>query len=247
MKDEARQWFGTLERTALPGRIADRILTLIKERQLSPGDKLPAERELADLMDVSRPPIREALHALSIMNVVRNRHGSGWYVTSLEPDLLVEHLDLVFTLQDNTYLELFQARKVLEVGMAEMAASSISPAEIAQLVDCLERSEATVNDDPDAFLQADLRLHAIIASSVKNPILTRMASALARISLHSRQRTNRLREVRHQAVDDHRAIVRALRARDPQAVRDAMLVHLSRVEENFKRAISSGTDEKGQG
>src|SRR5512146_521879 len=92
--------FGPFEKDVLPKKIATRLLSLIKEKHLRPGDKLPPERELAVMMQVSRPSLREALRALSIINIIEIRQGDGTYVTSLEPELLIEPLDFVFSLDD---------------------------------------------------------------------------------------------------------------------------------------------------
>lgn len=237
--------FGRFEKEILSEKIAERILSLIKERQLRPGDSLPPERELAALMAVSRPSLREALRALSIMNVIEHRHGSGTFVTSLEPELLVEHLELIFTLHDNTYLNLLQARKVLEAGLAELAAASISDAELTKLEDCLTRSAQSI-DDPEAFLQIDLELHKTIADAARNDILRRIMAGLARLVLYSRRRTSVLPEVRNQTLRDHRAIVTALKARDPRAARQAMLDHLNHVEEGLKKVMASTQNPPGQ-
>lgn len=88
--------FTVVPRSTLPEEVANRLLTLIRERELRPGTKLPAERSLAGMMDVSRPVVREALRALSLMRVVDIRQGDGTYVTSLEPRQLIAHLDFVF-------------------------------------------------------------------------------------------------------------------------------------------------------
>lgn len=101
--------FGEMKRDILSEKIANRLLTLIKEKQLRPGDCLPPERELAQMMKVSRPSLREALRALQLMNIIKNRQGSGNYITALEPAKLVEHLDIVFALDNSTYQDL-QAR-----------------------------------------------------------------------------------------------------------------------------------------
>ena len=115
-----------LRKDVLSERIAHSLLNLIKEKQLRPGDRLPPERELAAMMKVSRPSLREALRALQIMNIIDNRQGSGTYITSLEPERLIEHLDIIFTLNDTTYSELFEARKILEAGVAGLAARDIT-------------------------------------------------------------------------------------------------------------------------
>jgi DNA-binding transcriptional MocR family regulator len=97
--------YGVFARELLPERIASRLVSLIAERHLRPGDKLPSERDLAAAMQVSRPSLREALRALAMLNVVEIRQGSGTYVTSLRPEVLVEHFDFVFALDDATFAE----------------------------------------------------------------------------------------------------------------------------------------------
>ena len=145
--------------------ISAEILDLLRQKELRPGDKLPPERELAEMLGVSRPSLREALRALSIMKVVEVRQGDGTYVSALKPEELVEHLEFVFMLDDSTLLQLFEARKIVETGNVFLAAQRITEEELAALQQCLEESERSVND-PDAFLLADVELHEIITHFV---------------------------------------------------------------------------------
>ncbi len=228
--------FGTFEKDVLPKKIAARVLSMIKEKRLGPGDKLPPERELAAMMQVSRPSVREALQALSLMNVVEIRQGAGTYITSLKPELLVEPLDFVFSLDNSTLLELFEARKILEVGIAAMAAQQITDDEVAALETCLEKSaEAIRSEDFEAFLQADLELHKIITQASHNPILNRFMDSINQLGLVSRRQTVALPNLAQESAEDHRTIVAALKAHDPEAARQAMLQHLHRVEQALKK------------
>ncbi len=229
MNQDYKVQFGTLERTILSEQIADRIIQMIKDRHLRPGDMLPPERELAVMMGVSRPSLREALRALSIMDIIDNRQGSGTYITSLQPDRLVEHLDIVFALDNSTYLNLFAARRIVEVGLAELAAKTITDEEIEGLQTCLMRSFETV-DDEEKFLESDLELHNRITSATKNSILLLFMRSINKLSLSSRHRTGKFPEVRRQTLEDHKKIVEALSRRDPVDVRQAMLDHLNYIE-----------------
>jgi GntR family transcriptional repressor for pyruvate dehydrogenase complex len=240
-KKTAEVPFETLKRDVLSEKIAHSLLNLIKEKQLRPGDRLPPERELAAIMKVSRPSLREALRALQIMNIIDNRQGSGTYVTSLEPERLVEHLDIIFTLNDSTYIELFQARKILEAGIAELAAHTISADEIADLEACLERAREALND-PEDFLEIDLELHRKILEATGNKILSLFMRSISQLSILSRRRTAEHFDVRRQTIEDHRVIVQALKSRDPVASRQAMLGHLSHVEVRM-RQIQQTKDE----
>ena len=223
-----------LRKDVLSERIAHSLLNLIKEKQLRPGDRLPPERELAVMMKVSRPSLREALRALQIMNIIDNRQGSGTYITSLEPERLIEHLDIIFTLNDTTYNELFEARKILEAGVAGLAARDITDETIGELELCLESAQAVI-DDAEAFLEIDLDLHRKILESTGNTILSLFMRSISQLSIYSRRRTGERLDVRRQTVEDHRAIVQALKSRDPAAARGAMIDHLSHIEQAMKQ------------
>lgn len=229
--------FGTFEKDVLPDQIASRILSLIKEKQLGPGDKLPAERELAAMMRVSRPSLRSALRSLSLLNIIEIRPGAGTYVTSLDPDLLTQPLEFVFSLDDSTLLQLYAARKILEVGIAALAAQLITDEEIAGLEDCLEKFNAAMDNDETRF-QVDLELHEKITKAARNPILTRFMSSINQLSLASRRRTAGIPGVSTQSAEDHRAIVAALKDRDPEAASQAMLKHLQNIEQILEQIVS---------
>lgn len=234
---ESDSLFGTFKKSAISEDIVESLLSLIRERELRPGDKLPAERELAAMMHVSRPSLREALRALAIMNVIEIRQGDGTYVTSLKPELLMSHLDFVFALSDSAFLELFQARKVLEPGIVAMAAERIDDAELIALEECVDRSLALV-DDHHAFLEADMELHERIARAAKNSILAQFMASISQLGKVSRRRTVALPGVTRQSVQDHLAIVAALKERDPAAARAAMLHHLRNVERELAHQVS---------
>ncbi len=225
--------FGAIKKSALSEDIVQRLLTLIRERELHPGEKLPPERELASLMGVSRPSLREALRALSIMNVLEIRQGDGAYVSSLEPNLLMAHLDFVFALTDSTFLELFEARKVLEPGIAAMAATRINADELERMEACHRQSLDQIDDHAE-FVAADIALHDLIAQAAKNSILERFMAGIRQLGQVSRQRTVERPGVPRQSVQDHRAIIDALHKRDPQAASQAMLHHLDHIEREFK-------------
>lgn len=225
--------YGVFARDMLPERIATRLVSLIAERQLHPGDKLPPERELAVAMGVSRPSLREALRALAMLNVVEIRQGSGTFVTSLRPEVMVEHFDFVFALDDATFAELLEARQMIEPALASAAASHASSDELERLRACVARA-ASHSDDPNAFLEADLELHEIIAAAAHNQIIARFMSSLTRLGMASRRRTVALPGVRTQSVKDHAAMVDALARRDPEAAAEIMRKHLANIRDSLR-------------
>jgi GntR family transcriptional repressor for pyruvate dehydrogenase complex len=225
-------------KNALSEDIVKRLLALLKEKKLQPGERLPPERELAERLQVSRPSLREALRALSIMHVVEIRQGSGTYISSLEPKRLVEHLDFVFALADSTYLSLFEARKVVEVGICALAAERITDEDIVRLEGCLEKSLSGLND-ADLYFQADVELHEIITEAAASPILSRIMASIRQLSHASRRRTAVLPGIAHQVIEDHRAIIHALKQHNPEAARIAMYHHLTHVEQRLLDDLAS--------
>ena len=226
--------FHTISKSAVAEDIVAQLLSMIREKKLRSGDKLPSERDLALMMDVSRPSLREALRTLSVMGVINLRHGSGTYVTTLEPAKLVEHLDFVFSLDDSTYVQLFETRKALEPPICALAAQRITEEEIAQLEECLSRSRMGLIDY-EAYLQADLDLHEIIVTAARNPLLQRFMSSLRSLGKASRKRTATLPGVVEQTIQDHQSIIQALRAHQSEAAHQAMFVHLEHVEQHLKQ------------
>ena len=213
----------------MPQQIVARLLDLIQQRHLEPGDRLPAERELAATMGVSRSSLREALRALTVLGVTEMRHGTGTYISSLEPELLVRHLSFVLSLSDQASDQLFEARKVVEPAMAALAAQRIDDGTLDLLDACVERAPAAI-DDAEAFMETDLELHDAIRVAAENAILGRFMESIRALGLASRRRTGARRAVHEQSLKDHRQIVAALRAHAPEAASAAMHRHLENVE-----------------
>jgi GntR family transcriptional repressor for pyruvate dehydrogenase complex len=236
--------YGTFQKDVLSERIVGKLLTLIREKQLHPGDRLPPERELAVIMGVSRPSLREALRALSIMKVIENRQGSGTYVASLKPEQLIEHLDFIIALNDSTFHDLFAARRILEAGMVSLAAQNITTEELEKLDKLVECSAGSI-DEPEAFMQADMDLHTRIAQAARNQILSLFMSAINDLNIASRRRTGEDPQVRRQTLSDHRAILAALKKHDPQSASQAMLDHLDHVERKLNEPPGTGTAQEG--
>jgi len=234
--------FGIFNRDLLPDRIAERLVSLIAERKLRPGEKLPSERDLAAMMQVSRPSLREALRALDMMKIVEIRHGSGTFVASLKPERLVEHFDFVFSLDDSTFTQALDARAMLEPSLAAAAARNASEAELAEIRACSERAALSVHD-PKLFLEADLELHQLITAAVHNQIIARFMSTLSRLGIASRMRTVALKGVREQTLQDHQAIVDALLRRDAQAAASIMQKHIYNISKSLNESV---LQEKGE-
>src|SRR6188768_4532681 len=117
------------------GQVVAHVRGLIDRGSLRPGDRLPAERDLAQQIGVSRPTVRAGLHALAAMGVVRSRHGSGTYIPDGPPMLGSEPLSFLAALHGFTRTEMYEARRILEVGVAGLAAERATPEQIAAMAE----------------------------------------------------------------------------------------------------------------
>jgi GntR family transcriptional repressor for pyruvate dehydrogenase complex len=203
------------------------VRDLIVRGRLRPGDRLPAERELATRIGVSRPSVRAGLHALAAMGVVRSRHGSGTYIPDGPPALGSEPLSFLAALHGFTREEMYEARTILEVEAAALAAERATPEHLATLADEVAGLFES-RDNPQLFLLHDINFHRGVADAAKNPIvgtLVGMVSALyyeRRRATAERASDSDLRD----AAEAHRRIYQAIRARDAMAARRAMSDHL---------------------
>jgi GntR family transcriptional repressor for pyruvate dehydrogenase complex len=204
------------------------IKEMIVDGRLVSGQKLPPERNMATQLGLSRPTLREAIRTLIAMNILVARHGDGTYVTSLSPELLTQPLDFVLTLDGSGVFDLFDVRRFLEAGAAALAAVRAEDAELDHAQSLVDDVQVHA-DDLAAVIEHDLELHSAIVSAARNPLLGSLIDSLSGLSEKTRARTVRLPGVARQTLDDHAAIVAALRARDPQLAHQAMAGHLTRV------------------
>ncbi|MDP9364921.1 MAG: FadR family transcriptional regulator [Chloroflexota bacterium] len=238
--------FLPVRRINLPEEVANRLLTLIVDGRLQPGEKLPGERELAAELGVSRPSLRQALRALAMMNILEIRHGDATRVGQLSPESLVRPFEFLLKLENTTILQVFEARKLLEVEVAGLAAERIEPTELALLQATVEAATKRM-DDPEAFLLADVDLHLAIASAARNPVLKALVVSIAGLGCATRRHTTYDDRMRAQAAEDHRAIVRAVAGRNAAAARAAMQAHLDHAEATLNRLIGNTANDGRRG
>lgn len=225
---------GEFHSVSVPDRITDRILHLIRTKKLNPGDQLPPERDLAEIMQVSRASLRESIRSLAMVNILEMRQGSGTFVSSLKPELLVEKLEIVFSVNDSTFLDLIKARQVVEPGLAMLAAQNLTDSHADLLRDILARSWKCLEHDPQQFPALDVEFHVSIAEIANNATLKQFLRSVTRLSVASSQRTATDTTSISSAIGQHETITEAILSRDPSAASAAMLVHLRGVERKIK-------------
>lgn len=207
----------------------DRIKGLILSGALGPRDRLPTERELAEQLNISRPTIREAIRALTALNILESRQGDGTYVTSLDPRELAKPIDFLLRVDQDSLAFLFETRQVLEVGLARLAALRALPEDIERLEKLRDEYRDAI-DDPEACVQLDLSFHETVADSARNPIMASLLASVAALGVESRRRTVQSDAVREATVADHARIASAIERHEPEVAADAMREHLRHVQ-----------------
>jgi DNA-binding FadR family transcriptional regulator len=225
--------------TAIPrNAVAQSAIATIKEMivrgELRAGQRLPAERDLAAQLALSRPSLREAIRALIALNILESKHGDGTYVSSLDPELLSEPIDFVLQVNDQALLSLFEARRVLEAGVAALAAERATDLELSELDDFVKEGRGKLSD-PDAFIEHDVEFHERLRRLARSPVLASLLSSVSALSIASRRRTAQDGATRARALADHGAMTRALRARDADAAKALMVAHLEHVQNALKK------------
>lgn len=224
--------FRSIQRVpAAAGEVINNIKQMILDGKLTPLQRLPSEKDLAEALGVSRPTVREAVRGLMTLNIVESKHGDGTYVTSLEPMLLAAPIDFLLRVDEGGFTALTDARIVLECGIAELAASRVTSDGIARLEKLTGDYEAAI-DDISRCIELDLAFHQELAVVADNPILSSLVATLAALGLQSRTKTAQNDRMRAAAHGDHIAITKAVASGDPAAARAAMVSHLSHVQES---------------
>lgn len=219
-----------VESQRLYQQVAEQIGELIRRGEFRAGDRLPAERDLARQLGVSRPVVREAMIALEIAGLVEVRTGSGIFVRSAETN--AAHPVVLPDVGPSPF-DLIAARKLLEPEIALTAATSLSQADldgIAEALHLMREAQAAGRD----VKSADRLFHTRIAAATGNTVLASIVDQLWEHAcvpifggLHAH---TKLPNHERAALAEHAEILSALQRRDALAARDAMRAHLARTE-----------------
>jgi DNA-binding FadR family transcriptional regulator len=215
-------------------RIAQKLASSIASGEYKIGQRLPSERELAQAFEVSRPTIREAIIALELDRLVEVRVGSGVYVMNKEPP------GGKAGATDIGPFESLEARRSIEGEACALAAARIDDAQLEALQELL--AEMRTENEHDVVLSedADRRFHELIAEATQNSGMIAAVKMLWDARARSPQNRSLSAKVRASGIkpriDEHTAILKALKQRNPDAARAAMRDHLTRVIDALLKA-----------
>jgi GntR family transcriptional repressor for pyruvate dehydrogenase complex len=207
-------------------KIADQLLDLIKVKKLGPGDRLPPERKLSDLLEVSRPSLREALHILQARGLVAIRHGQGTFV---EEPLVAQELRASVLSREHDLNELYDAREVLEVPAARWAAEKATKENLRILRATLNQMDSIANSvkiDYEQLKFLDAKFHLTIVGIVQNRFLDQTLHVLQEVMGMSMETTLRLPGRIEISAREHLAILDAIENGDGNLASKLVLSHI---------------------
>lgn len=219
--------WGSLKRetTSLTDTISLSLERLILEGNLVDGDRLPPERELAAQLGVSRNSLRDALRSLELHGLIERKQGRGTVVRdrsqSPRGDVLASGLDL----HNGDFMQAIDVRACIEPPIAARAAVRVSALDVAQLERLLDDMARDI--DVEEFRRLDRLFHRAIAQYTHNPLLLRLLDRVSEIIEVTRRSLPITRTTRRRAIEEHRAIVDAIAAHDPDAAYAAAAEHIS--------------------
>jgi GntR family transcriptional repressor for pyruvate dehydrogenase complex len=213
-----------VDRKPIYEQVSDRLREFIDVNELQPGDRLMAERELAQQLSVGRSSIREAITALRAQGLVDVRHGEGIYLLR-RPEELISSLatELIETHVNHPYI--WETRQALETQCARLAATRATPEDLAEIDEALTVMAAEIKDGKPG-LEGDRRFHLGVTNASHNPILIQLLGGI-RESLSRTSETSLTRSGQPaKSLKDHRAILTAIRSKNSTRAADQMLRHL---------------------
>ncbi|WP_027185474.1 FadR/GntR family transcriptional regulator [Desulfovibrio inopinatus] len=214
-----------LDRRGVAEQVEQCILDLVNTGRLHPGDRLPSERRLAEMLGVSRGTVRHALKNLEKTDVLVIRPGSGAFVASGEDEAKVDALMASVARGRNTLREVMEVRSLLEPHIAEMAASKAEPADVAGLVRILQ-SQKRALEAGRTGRHEDSAFHAALVRLANNAVLTELVEGITHILEESRSPHLQSAMRKNASVKYHEMIVEAISKGDPEAARKAMINHM---------------------
>ena len=231
-----------LKREPLHWQIAANIEEMISTDQLQVGDKLPPERELAELFEVSRPTVREALCLLQQRGLVEMKIGKGTYIKEFISDTVIESIERFSKLSNCSHEDLLTVRYIIEPEIAALAAQNATDDQLAQLEQLVRNIEdKKYYHNAQRFADVDCKFHMKIAEASHNELIIAFTGGLQGgmkrwlISQYNRDHMT-------ESCNIHRCLYEALTMRNPVAAREAMQNHMDMTRRNSQAVLATVDD-----
>jgi len=225
--------FQSLQSEKFSEQISRQLLQKIIEGHYKPGDRLPAERDLATIFSVSRVVVRESISSLEAKGIINVRQGRGTTVNAIDQWNTLDPQVLLLLHGDEVFEQLMETRRIIEPDLAALAAERITAVELELLRSISDLPE---DDSIEEHVIRDMSFHLHIAKATHNPVLLMVLSSTADLLREARRRIFIVPGELAKARMWHLAIFSAIEKRDPQAALEAMAAHMEQVRIGLARS-----------
>lgn len=221
-----------VERITADVIVAEQLKKWITENNMQPGDKLPTEQVLSEELGVARHTLREGIKRLSQLGIVSSKTGSGLYICDVNFDNMSEYMQFLKQWGYISLPDIYSVREMLECSVAREAASKASEQQLLDMENCLELMRECIQDgDFASYVQQDVEFHLRLADSTGNHLLSGIISAMRKVFMEHMSQLDSKTAVN--SFEQHQAILKAVRARDPKLAEAQMRKHLSDTEGTY--------------
>ena len=224
------------ERRSVSEQVAHRILSMVKSGNLRPGDRLPTEQQMGIAFGISRPALREALKALSLMGILESRQGGRYSVTDLSPSRLIAPFNVMLSTNDFDVNEHFEARLVVDLELVRLCALRASAEQRERIMKHAVDGRAFFQDSI-GFRLLDIEFHQSLNDGADNRMLSAMAQGLYDVGLDIRRVASEMKGNIKKSVMQHIEIAEAIAQRDPAKATKAYRRHLEHVRDTTLAAM----------
>ena len=236
------QAFHAVRKTRVSEEIIEQVRDLIASGRLRPGDRLPAERELARTFGVGRSAVREAIRAMESLGLIEARPGEGTFLSASPGSHARDPVAASLYQAWNTQRQLFEVRRVLEPGLAALAARRATAEQIEKMRTVLDAQETEIRAGGSG-MKEDTSFHYLVAEAAGNEILLRIVDSLMNLVQKTRAASLQRGDRPAQSLKRHRAILNAMQARNPAAAERRMREHIREIEKLVFSVQDRGSSE----
>ncbi|MEQ9692708.1 FadR/GntR family transcriptional regulator [Shimia sp. SDUM112013] len=233
--------FDAVGHESLADAVVDQIETMIVDGILKEGHKLPSERELSDALGVSRPKLREALQTLEQRGLVNVRHGEGTFIAKLTGRAMSPALLALYTRHGRAFYDYLEYRREQEAFACRLAAKRATQSDKTRLTEILDvMVETHKSADTEASRDADLKLHAAVVDASQNTTLIHMMASVYDLTrqgvFYNRAFLRTMDGTGQKLLTQHKDIVDAILAGDPELADAAARTHIDFVEASYRQS-----------
>ena len=228
-----------IQKKRVSEKIVQELKALLESGHLTPGCKLPPERELCVMLNVSRPSLREALRALGMIGVIENRQGDGTYLATSSSEWSGEALSMMLLIHKGALQDIFEARESLEVTAAKLAAQRRTPEDLKAMEAALETMRRKFNTTA-AYIKADLNFHQTVVTATRNPVIIDLMNKLYKLLIPTRDLIYRHHQLTGLNVDRdfhfHESLFENIKSQDADAASQVMGAHMAHFKNRLLNA-----------